>query len=66
MGSTSSPCLTLLLVLGKIELTKFRVNQVKCYQFIQNQVKSAFIVKEFLFHQTCMLSDEWETWEKSC
>ena len=32
--NTPSPWLTLLLVLGKIVLTKFRVNQVKWYQFI--------------------------------
>ena len=49
---TPSPWLTLLLVLGKTMLTKFRVNQVKWYQFIQNQVKSV-LVKEFLLHSTC-------------
>ena len=32
-------------------LGKNRVNQVKWYQFIQNQVKSV-LVKDFLFHST--------------
>ena len=31
---------------------KNHVNQVKWYQFIQNQVKSV-LVKEFLLHSTC-------------
>ena len=44
---TPSPWLTLLSVLGKN-----RVNQVKWYRFIQNQVKSA-LVKEFMFHSMC-------------
>ena len=44
-----NPWLTLLLVLV---LTKFHVKQVKRYQFIENQAKSA-LVKEFLFHSTC-------------
>ena len=34
-------------------LTKFCVNQIKWYQFIQNQVKSV-LVKEFLFHSRCL------------
>ena len=28
---------------GKIVLTKFHVNQVKWYQFVQNQVKSVLV-----------------------
>ena len=38
------PWLTLLLFLGKVVLTKFRVNQVK-----------SELVKDFLFHSTCYL-----------
>ena len=37
---------------NKIMITKFCVNQVKWYQFIQNQVKSV-LVKVFLFHKGC-------------
>ena len=44
---TPSSWLTLLSVLGKN-----RVNQVKWYQFIQNQVKST-LVREFLSHSMC-------------
>ena len=50
--STPSTWLTLHWVLVKTILTKFHVNQIKCYTSIKDQVKSA-LVKEFLFHSTC-------------
>ena len=53
------------MVLGKNLVTKFHAKQVKWYQFIQNQVKSA-LLKEFLFHSMYMLSEEWESFGKSC